>query len=132
MGRYILILTILLLGISSLFACAPIPREYGTLEGLVTIGHLQPVHQEGEVEPTPPPEVYAAREVIVYNENGKTVFTRVSIGPNGSYRAELPVGIYMVDINHLGIDTAADLPKKIKITAQTVTFLDISIDTGIR
>ncbi len=84
------------------------------------------------MEPTPAPEVFAAREVVVYNENGKTVFTRVSIDPNGSYRAELPVGFYVVDINRIGIDTAADLPRKIEITPQTVTILDISIDTGIR
>ena len=66
MGRYFLILTILTLGVSSLFACAQIPQEYGTLEGQVSIGPLQPVHQEGEVEPTPAPEVYAAREVDVF------------------------------------------------------------------
>ena len=132
MGRYFLILTILILGVSSLFACAPIPREYGTLEGQVTIGPLQPALQQGEVEPTPAPEVYAAREIFVYNENGKTVFTRVSIGSNGSYRAELPVGFYVVDINRIGIDMAEGLPRKIEITSQTVTVLDISIDTGIR
>ena len=132
MGRYFLILTILTLGVSSLFACAPIPREYGTLEGQVTIGPLQPAHQVGEVEPTPAPEVYAAREIFVYNENGKTVFTRVSIGPNGSYRTELPVGFYVVDINRIGIDMAEGLPRKIEITPQSVTILDISIDTGIR
>ena len=132
MSRYFLFLTILTLGVSSLFACAPIPQEYGTLQGQVSIGPLQPVIQEGEVEPTPAPEVYAAREIFVYNENGKTVFTRVSIGSNGSYRAELPVGFYVVDINRIGIDMAEGLPRKIEITSQTVTVLDISIDTGIR
>ncbi len=132
MSRYFLLLTILTLGVSSLFACAPIPQEYGTLEGQVTIGPLQPVLQEDEVEPTPAPEVYAAREIVVFKENGKTEFARVSIGPNGSYRAELPVGIYVVDINQIGIDMAPDLPRKIEITPQTVTILDISIDTGIR
>jgi hypothetical protein len=132
MDRYFLFLIILVLGVSSLFACAPIPQEYGTLQGQVLIGPLQPVIQEGEVEPTPAPEVYAAREIVLFKENGKTEFTRVSIGPNGSYRAELPVGIYVVDINHVGIDMASDLPRKIKIAPQTVTILDISIDTGIR
>ena len=132
MSRYFLFLTILTLGVSILFACAPIPQEYGTLQGQVAIGPLQPVHQEGELEPTPAPEVYAAREIVIFKENGKTESTRVSIGPNGSYQAELPVGFYVVDINHIGIDMAQDLPRKIEITPQTVTVLDISIDTGIR
>ena len=132
MKRDLLYLTLLTLGVSSLFACTQSPNEFGIIEGHITIGPLVPVIREGEVEPTPAPEVYAAREVVVFKEDGKTEFARLKIDASGNYRAELPVGTYVVDINHIGIDMAADLPKEIEITNQGVTRLDIDIDTGIR
>jgi hypothetical protein len=131
MKRYLLLLTFWLV-VSSLLACTRSPQEFGILEGHVTIGPLVPVVREGEAEPTPAPEVYAGREVVVFKEDGKTEFARLKIGADGNYRAELPVGTYVVDINHLGIDFAKELPKEIEITVQGVTRLDIDIDTGIR
>lgn len=122
----------ILLGTLMLFGCAHRPEGTGILEGHVTIGPLTPVVREGEIQPTPNPEVYAAREVVIMKADGKTVFTRLKIDASGNYRAELPTGTYVVDINHLGIDRAAGLPMKVEITDQKVTRLDIDIDTGIR
>ena len=124
------ILVILLLIVLS--ACTLGPKEFGTLEGQVTIGPLVPVVREGEAEPTPAPEVYAAREIVIYKGNGKTEVTRLEIDASGWYRGVLPAGTYVVDINHLGIDSAASLPLEITITAGGVVRLDIDIDTGIR
>jgi hypothetical protein len=132
MKRYLFHSILFFLGALTIFACSRSPQVFGTLEGHVTIGPLVPVVREGESEPTPAPEVYEAREIVIFEENGKTEVIRLGIDANGNYRAELPVGIYVVDINHIGIDSAADLPKKIAITEQSVTRLDIDIDTGIR
>ncbi|MCJ7735039.1 MAG: hypothetical protein MUP11_10875, partial [Anaerolineales bacterium] len=85
-------------------SCSPGPREFGVLEGNVNIGPLVPVVREGEDPPTPAPEVYAAREVVVYKKDGKTEFTRLQINSTGGYQGELPAGTYVIDINHLGID----------------------------
>ncbi len=125
----LILFTLLLITLS---ACSPVPREYGTLAGQVTIGPLVPVVREGQVEPTPAPEVYAAREIVVYKKNGRSEFTRLEIGPDGVYRGELPVGTYVVDINRLGIDSADNLPLEITIKAGAIYQLDIDIDTGIR
>ena len=132
MKRLLICITVLILGVLVLLACTRSPQEQGVLEGHVSIGPLVPVVREGEPEPTPGPEVYAAREVVVFEEDGKTEFTRLKIDASGDFRAELPVGTYIVDINHSGIDIAKDLPKEIVITHQGVTKLDIDIDTGIR
>lgn len=113
-------------------ACTPGPRELGMLEGQVTIGPLVPVLREGEEPPTPAPEVYAAREIVVYKKNGKTVFKQLQIQADGSYWVELPKGIYVIDINRIGIDSADNLPIEISIIANSTTTLDIEIDTGIR
>jgi hypothetical protein len=120
------------LGASILSACAQNPQGFGIIEGHVAIGPLVPVVREGQSEPTPNPALYKDREVIIFKEDGKTEFTRLKIDANGNYRGELPVGTYVVDINHIGIDTAKNLPKEIEITNQEVTRLDIDIDTGIR
>lgn len=128
------LLQLLFLGVvfSVIYGCVSGPQGSGILEGHVTIGPLVPVLREGEIEPTPAPEVYAAREIVVFEEDGRTEFARLKIDPSGNYRAELPVGTYVVDINRIGIDTAKDLPKEIMIESGIVTKLDIDIDTGIR
>ena len=126
------LLLLLLISFAPCVSCNPVPQEFGTLEGQVSIGPLVPVMREGEEPPTPAPEVYAAREIVVYKKNGVTEFTRLGIDSNGWYQGELPVGIYVIDINRIGIDSAADLPLEIEIKSNSVTTLDIDIDTGIR
>ena len=123
---------VILLFLLSLTACSFSTREVGVLEGQVTIGPLQPAIQVGEQPPTPSPDVYAAREIVVYKKNGVTEFTRLEIGPTGIYQGELPVGVYVVDINRIGIDSADNLPLEITISANRTIRLDINIDTGIR
>jgi len=120
------------IGLLIVGSCNQSPTEFGILEGHVSIGPLVPVLREGELPPTPSPEVYSSREIVVYDEDGKTEFIRLEIDATGNYRGELPVGIYFVDINRLGIDSAADLPMEIEITSGDRFQLDIDIDTGIR
>ena len=118
--------------IALLTACTPTTQATGTLRGLVTIGPLVPVQREGVPDPTPAPEVYEARKVVIYESDGKTEVTRADINAQGEYEVILPVGSYVVDINRIGIDSASGLPAEIVIREGEVTILDIDIDTGIR
>jgi hypothetical protein len=120
---------VILLAVTS---CSRQPVEFGILEGHVSIGPLVPVVREGEPPPTPSAEVYAARQIIVYERDGSSEFTRLEIDAAGNYRGELPVGTYVMDINRIGIDSAVGLPREIEITAGSTVRLDIDIDTGIR
>jgi hypothetical protein len=113
-------------------ACRPRITGVGILFGHVTIGPLVPVLREGETEPTPSPEMFAQREVVILDARGKKEIKRVQVDASGSYQIELPSGVYTVDINRIGIDTAAGLPAQIEIRPDEVVQLDISIDTGIR
>ena len=61
-----------------------------------------------------------------------TEFARLQIDSNGTYHGELPAGTYIIDINRIGIDSAANLPMEIEIINSSRTILDIDIDTGIR
>jgi hypothetical protein len=113
-------------------ACATGQRESGTLEGHVTIGPLMPVQRADVPEPTPPPEMYAQYEILIYAQDGRTEVARARIDSGGDYRVTLGVGTYMVNINRQGISRGIDLPQKVTISSQQVTRLDIQIDTGIR
>lgn len=124
--------TALSLLVTVLAACASAPQEAGILEGHVTIGPLMPVVQQGVPEPTPAPEVYAARQIVILSGDGKRELERVQIGADGNYRVELAAGTYQVDINHAGIDSSKDLPRRVEILADETTRLDVEIDTGIR
>lgn len=113
-------------------ACAPTPAATGSLAGHVTIGPLAPVAIAGQPEPTPPPEVYAARRVVVRTADGARELAQLTIDAQGSYRVDLPAGVYQIDINRSGMDSAAGLPAQVEVRAGATTTLDISIDTGIR
>jgi hypothetical protein len=91
-----------------------------------------PAIREGEVEPTPNPEMYAARQIVIFDQRGQKEIARASINVAGDYEIALPEGTYVVDINHSGIDFAEGLPAQVDIRPNEVARLDIAIDTGIR
>ncbi len=104
----------------------------GSLEGVVTVGPLQPVERVGVTPPPPPPEVYTSRGIDIYRADGKTLVTSLNFGPDGSYQVELPPGQYVVKLMPTGIDRARELPAEITIQSGETVTLDIDIDTGIR
>jgi hypothetical protein len=126
-NRFSLLFLILLLT-----ACSGAHRPTGTLRGHVTIGPLVPVMREGEPTPTPNPAVFEERKVVVHPMDGRIGVIEVDIRPDGTYQVQLAAGTYIIDINHLGIDSAAGLPAEIEVLPGETTVLDIDIDTGIR
>ncbi len=113
-------------------ACMPQLVDPGTLQGHVSIGPLSPVERVGAPTPTVPPEVYAARQIVVYYSDGKKVVTRISLDAQGNYRVTLAPGTYVVDMARTGIDRAKGLPATVTVESEKTTTLDITIDTGIR
>jgi hypothetical protein len=115
----------------SLAGCPSQGGDPGVLTGNVTIGPLSPVEIEGQSTPVPP-DVYAARKVMVYTGDGNRLVEQVDISHEGAYRVELRPGAYTVDINHVGIDWSKDVPRKVTIVSRETVHVDIDIDTGIR
>ena len=103
----------------------------GRLAGVVTIGPNCPVETITNPCPTPP-DAYALRKVLVYDEAKTKLLVTVDIDSQGLYLVDLPPARYTVDIKKAGIDRASGVPAVVEIRANTVTKLDISIDTGIR
>ena len=115
-----------------LSACQAAPAPDGMLKGHVSIGPILPAIQEGVPEPTPDSEMYAARQIVIFDQNGRKEIARASINAVGDYEISLPAAAYIVDINHSGVDFAKGLPAQVEIRPYEVTRLDIAIDTGIR
>jgi hypothetical protein len=105
--------------------------EHGRLSGVVTIGPNCPVETESNPCPTQP-SAYAARKILIYNATKSTLLFTVDIDSQGLYVIDLVPGSYTVDLRPNGIDRTTDLPKVVDIKANTVTQLNVSIDTGIR
>jgi hypothetical protein len=123
-------LSVILLALFLLTACGS-PVETGILQGIVTIGPLQPVEKPGEVIVTPC-EVYETRKIMVYDKSGEKLVEQVDIDCDSRYVVRLAPGTYTVDINHIGIDFSKDLPAQVEIESGITTRLDIDIDTGMR
>jgi len=73
-----------------------------------------PVERSG-VKYEIPCEVYEARTVMVYDRNREQLVQQVDIDCNGYYRVELEPGIYIIDINRIGIDHSSEVPAKVQI-----------------
>ena len=130
---------LLLFGIISLLVAGggcDCNSEKGLLQGDVTIGPISPVAMSGE-KPDINCNVYEARRIIIYNEKGNSLIQQVDIicvseENRAYYQIWLEPGIYIVDINYVGIDRSSDVPETVAIKSGTITQLNIDIDTGIR
>jgi hypothetical protein len=105
--------------------------EHGRLSGIVTIGPNCPGPETTNPCPTPP-SAYAARKILIYNEAKTNVLFTVDIDSQGAYLIDLTPARYTVDLKLNGIDRTSDLPQVVEIKANTVTRIDVNIDTGIR
>jgi hypothetical protein len=103
----------------------------GRLSGTVTIGPNCPVEQPGNPCPTPP-GAYALRKILVYDEQRTRLLHTVDIDAQGLYVIDLQPGRYLIDIKGSALDHSKEVPKIIEIHANTVTVVNISIDTGLR
>ncbi len=111
--------------------CSNGNTEAGILAGKVTIGPISPVVRPGE-ELTIPCEVYEARKIMVYAGDKEELIEQVDIDCDGIYMVELKPDVYTIDINLIGVDSSAEVPRKIVIRAGETFELNLDIETGLR
>jgi hypothetical protein len=138
MKKLAIIFVALFLFASFSFVSCAAPGSTGTalITGAVTIGPITPVEQPGQCPPVSA-EVFSSRKIMIYNASGQKLLQQVDINQigqtaSGYYTALVAPGTYTIDINHAGIDSAANLPQKITVSAKETVTIDIDIDTGIR
>ncbi len=132
----LIVVGVLAVGLLALSCQQPQGPETVLLQGAVTIGPISPVEKPGEC-PAVPPEIFAARKLIIYDESGRHLvrevyFTQIGNGPTGYYTAQIAPGTYVIDIDRSGADTVDNLPQKITVAADETITIDVNIDTGIR
>ncbi len=106
-------------------------KVYGRLSGLVTIGPICPVQRDDTPCPTPP-SAYAARKILVMDEQGTKILFTVDIDSQGLYLIDLAPAKYRIELKPNGIDRASELPAVVEIHANSITTLNVNIDTGLR
>ncbi len=132
MNKSILLIT--LIGVILISGCIRQNQvsEKGFLEGKVTIGPLCPVERnppDPRCQPTE--ETYKAWPIAVYTPDKETKVAQIEPLVNGTYKVELPVGEYVVDLEKQHM-FGKNLPAAVTIKKGEITTLNIDIDTGIR
>ena len=109
------------------------PGQTGTgyLQGTVTIGPLCPV-EPCHISEEQRAAAYAARHLELSGPGFSGLVPEPGFAPDGNYRIALPAGGYDVSLPRNGIDRSPELPRQIVVKPGETTFLNISIDTGIR
>ena len=124
------------LGIIFISGCIKQPigeiTEKGFLQGRVTIGPLCPLEKNlsgSGCQPTE--ETYKDWPIIVYTPDKKIKIAQINPALNGTYKIELPVGNYVIDLEGR-YRFGRNLPANVIIKKGKTTTLNINIDTGIR
>lgn len=105
---------IILILVTILFV-VPIPQQTGTLQGrLVLDAAAQPA---------------TARTIVIYPHGSEIPAASIHPLADGSYNVELPVNTYTVTLAKFASDRSSDVPKSVRVTKNTATRLDISVDT---
>jgi len=105
-------------------ACTPTPSDSG-ISGLVTIGPVSPVQQQGESGVAP----YTAR-IIVRRAGGGTV-AEVSSGADGRFSVDLVPGRYVLEPQSTGALPFAG-PQEVTVEPHRFTEVTVHYDSGIR
>ena len=105
-------------------ACAPAPSDSG-IRGLVTIGPVSPVQQQGEPGATP----YSAR--IVVRRSGGGTAAEVKSGADGRFSVNLAPGSYVLEPQSTGQLPFAQ-PQQVTVEPHRYTEVTVSYDSGIR
>ncbi len=116
---------------TALFLQARSGTGTGYLQGIVTIGPLCPV-EPCHVSEEQRAAAYAARHLAISGPGFSGLVPEAGFSPDGFYRIALPAGGYDVSLPPNGIDHSSDLPRHIIVGPGETSFLNISIDTGIR
>jgi len=108
--------------------------DEGFLQGVISIGPICPVETDPpRPECLPTAETYKAYPVSIWTTDKSRKIVQLNPSLDGSFRAELAAGKYMVMLDKANISIgSSNLPVEVEINSREETLLNITIDTGIR
>ena len=87
---------------------------------------------DAENAKTATPPDYAEYPLVVLSRDRKQEVARLTVDANGNYRAELPSGDYVLDLQDRAHKHLRARPQLFTIGAGRTVRVDMNIDTGIR
>ena len=76
------------------------------------------------------PQTYAEYPLIVLSQDGKKEIARVTADENGNYRAALPPGDYILDVQDRAGKRVRAKPQPFTVVSNQTVRVDMNIDTG--
>ena len=121
-------------GLLVVVACMAADRAAppGFVEGHLKIVSVKEVQLADGDAPAITPEVYAEYPLIILGSDGKTEITRVTADENGNYRAALPPGDYVLDVQRRSRRRVRAQPRRFEIVSGQTARVDMDVDTGVR
>jgi hypothetical protein len=104
----------------------------GTLEGHLKIVSPATVELADGSLPTVTPQTYPEYPLAVLSSDGKQQIATVTADAHGNFRATLPPGSYLLDIENRARKHVRAKPVPFTIAANQISRADMEMDTGVR
>jgi len=104
----------------------------GFVEGHLKILSSKEVELADGSAPSITAENYAQYPLLILSQDGKKEIARVIADGNGKYRAALPPGNYVLDVQGRAHGHVRARPQRFTVVSNQTVRVDIDIDTGVR
>ena len=106
----------------------------GFIEGHVKIFPLSEVNlaDDSNAANAESAQPYSEYPLIIRSQDGQKEITRMTADGNGKYRAALPPGDYILDVQGRAPKRVRAKPQPFTIVSNKTVHVDMDIDTGIR
>ena len=102
----------------------------GVLEGHLKIVSSRPVEPADGNTPSATEENYADYPLLVLSRDGQKEVARVTADSNGNYRAELPPGDYILDVQGRTRGHVRAKPQRFTVVSNQTIRVNMDIDLG--
>ena len=121
-----------LLLIAALGSTGQKTADLGWLEGHLHITVSRGAEPTDAAPPVLTPQTYAEYPLVVLTPNREQVVARFTADANGNYRATLPPGQYVLDVQDRVRKHLRAKPQPFTVTSHETVHVDMEMDTGIR
>jgi hypothetical protein len=104
----------------------------GFVEGHLKIISLKEVELADGNAPAITVENYAQYPLIILRQGEKKEIARVTVDGNGNYRAALPPGDYVLDVQGRARGHFRARPQRFTVVSNQTVRVDMDVDTGVR
>ena len=102
----------------------------GSIEGRLKIVSLRPVKLADENTPTPAAKNYTDYPLIILSQTERKQIARIAVHADGNYRAALPPGDYILDVEGRVARRLRVRAQPFRIVSNETVHVDMTITTG--